>query len=401
MRAKTIWRAGLMAVILAFAPAAAMAQDSTGYAPPDTIIPWPLGSNHPEDGGFFTGMDFIFYRQTVPLGNEVVGVRGFYNINNQNAAGQSANFIGSGTVALDTNQVRGPGTYDPGFNAHLGYKFDDGSTVTLTWMYLFQNRFQAVATAAAPNLGVRQDFADSFISAPVFNFPNSLAGLPEQANGPIGPNGLPTATYGIWDGASLMTENFVQRTSSYDLIWRKPIWETENYRFSSLLGPRYFWIWETFRWDTTNFGFTGSGGPTAVYSNSVSNEMYGFEVGCSQEWYIGHGFACQLDLDAVGYVDFVRTEAKYAGQGIDLTTAQNKRSRREYDPVPEFDAKVSVSWYPTEAVQFNFGYNFMSFFNTVTSEEPIDFNYSSLTPSYNHNFIRTFDGLSASVIIVF
>ena len=411
MRAKSIWRAGLLAIILAaitvWTPTAALAQSgeqSMGYAIPDWIAPIPWGSTRPEDGGFFVGTDFVLWRQTNPLRNQVVATRGFYDINQQDAAvGQfgGADFIGSGTVALDTNQVRGPGTYEPGFAIHLGWKFADESTVSFSWMYLSQVRYQAVATAVPPNFNFRSDFADTFITAPVFNFPNDFAGVPEQQNSGItGPNGQPLATYGIWDGASLMTESFVQRTQQYDIIWRKPIYETEYYRFSSLLGPRFFWIWENYQWRTTQFGFTGTAGPSANYSNIDSNRMYGCDVGCSQEWYLGHGLACQLDTEATGYINIVKERTQYSTEQKFAGAAESKRARTEYTVVPELSAKLSLMWYPIENVQVNFGYNVLAFFNTVNAQVPIDFNYSSVDPTFDRVF-RLFDGLSASIAIVF
>jgi hypothetical protein len=407
MRAKTMRRAGLLAVIVAaismWAPGAARAGDGTpGYALPDWIAPIPWGSTRPEDGGIFIGSDFLLWRQTNPLRNQVIGVRGFFDVNNQLLVGTApnqhsigANFVGSSEVALDTNQVRGPGSYQPGFDVHIGWKFEDESTITLNWMYLFQIRYQAVATAVPHNFNVGADFADSFITAPVFNFPNDYAGLPEQANGPNG-----VATHGIWDGASLMTESFVQRTQEYSLIWRKPIFETEDCRFSSLLGPRFFWIWENFRWRTTNFGFTGSAGPSANYSNIDSNRMYGWNIGCSQEWYMGHGFACQLDANFTPYLNIVKERTQYTTDRKFNGFAENKRARTDYTVVPEVDAKLSLMWYPIENVQVNFGYDVMALFNTVNAQMPVDFNYSSVDPKFDRVY-HIFDGLTASIVIVF
>ena len=92
---------------------------------------------------------------------------------------------------------------------------------------------------------------------------------------------------------------------------------------SSLVGPRLFWIWETYNWRTTNFGFGSNSGvsASATYSNSVSNRLYGLLIGCSQEWYIGNGFACQLDADVVPDIDFVRTKAMYRRGGIQIGVA--------------------------------------------------------------------------------
>jgi hypothetical protein len=393
MRAKTIWRAALLTVILALTPAAASAQFSLGYAPADPTVPLPYGSTHPEEG-IYTSLEFLMFRQTMPLRNEVVATRGFYNVNSQNGI-TGANFIGDGEVALDTNQVRGPTSWQPGFKVGIGYKFNDESSLTLSWMHLFQVRYQAVATAVPAGFNVGADFASSFVTAPVYNFPNDFAGPAGEQNGPGGVN-----AYGIWNGASLMTESFVQREEAYDLIWRRPLIEEENYRFSSLLGPRFFWIWEKYAWRTTDFGFTGSDGPSAQYSNIDSNRMYGFNFGCSNECYLGHGFALQLDTNFTSFLNVVKERVKYETGLHDMGAAENKRAITDYTFVPEFDAKLSIMWYPTEYVQLNLGYTFMAFFNTVNSQMPIDFNYSSIDPKFNRVY-RIFDGWNASVAIIF
>ena len=401
MRAKSIWRAGLLAVILAavlvLAPGTAHAQ--LGYAPSDNTLPIPWGSTRPEDGGLYVDTDFLFFRQSMPLKNEVVAQRGFYNINDQDGnIGQfgGANFVGSGTVALDTNQVRGPTSYQPGLDTHIGWKFADESTIAVGWMYLAQVRYQAVATAVPPNFNFGVTFADSFLTAPVYNFPSDFAGVPGQATGPNG-----VATYGIWDGASQMTESFIQRTQAYDMIWRKPLFENECYRFSSLLGPRFFWIWEEYQWRTTNFGFTGSSGPSAQYNNIDSNRMYGYNIGCSQEWYWGNGFACQLDTSFTPFIDIVKERVQYT-TGVKFSgMAENKRAKTDYTFAPEVEAKLKLVWYPTENVQINFGYDIMAFFNTINSEMPIDFNYSSIDPKFDHILYRTFDGFRAGICITF
>jgi hypothetical protein len=394
MRAKTIWRAALLTVTLALTPGVASAQFSLGYAPADPVVPLPYGSNHPEEG-IYTSLEFLLLRQTNPLRNQVIMTRGFYNVNSQNAAAQSADFIGSGEDALDTNQIRGPGSYQPAFRIGVGYKFNDESSLSLSWLHIFQYRYQAVATAVPHNFAVGPTFANSFITAPVFNFPNDFAGPPGEQNGPGGVN-----AYGVWNGASLATISFRQHEEAYDLIWRKPIVEEENYRFSSLVGPRFFWIWEKFLWRTTDFGFTGSEGPSAIYTNIDSNRMYGWNMGCSQECYLGHGFALQLDTSFAAFLNVVKERAKYETGLKFQHRAENHRARTEYTFVPEVEAKLSVMWYPTESVQLNFGYNFMAFFNTVNAQRPVEFNYSAIDSKYDR-VIRFFDGLSVACAISF
>jgi hypothetical protein len=394
MRARTIWRATLLTVILALTPGAASAQSSLGYAPADPVVPLPYGSVHPEEG-IYTSLEFLLLRQTNPLQNQEIMTRGFFNVNSQNPQAQAADHIGSGEDALDTNQIRGPGSYQPAFRIGIGYKFRDESSLTLSWLHLFQIRYQAVATAVPLAFNVGSNFANSFISAPVFNFPNDFAGPAGEQNGPGGVN-----AYGVWNGASLATISFVQREEAYDLIWRKPIIEEENYRFSSLTGPRFFWIWEKFAWRTTDFGFTGSSGPSALYTNIDSNRMYGWNLGCSQECYLGHGFALQLDTSFAAFLNVIKERAKYETGLKFARQAENKRARTDYTFVPEVEAKLSVMWYPTENVQLNFGYNFMAFFNTVNAQRPVDFDYSALAPKYDR-VIRFFDGLSCAVAIIF
>jgi hypothetical protein len=394
MRAKTIWRTALLSVVLALTPATAMAQFSLGYAPTDPVVPIPYGSNRPEDGGLYTALTFLLWRQTNPLQTQEVAFRGFYDINSQSGIG--ANTIGSGADALDTGQVRGPGSWQPGFKVDVGWKFSDESVLTLSWTHLFQIRYQAVATSAPANFNVGVNFADSFITSPVYNFPNDFAGPAANQTGPNGVN-----AYGVWDAASLMTESFVQRTEAYDLIWRKPIVDEENYRMSALVGPRFFWIWEEYRWRTTNFGFTGSAGPSALYTNIDSNRMYGWNIGCSQECYLGHGFALQLDTSFAPFLNIVKERAKYeTADANSLGRAENKRAITDYTFVPEVEARISMVWYPTENVQIKVGYDILAFFNTVNAQRPIDFNYSALDPKYDRVF-RLFDGLEAGIMISF
>ena len=43
-------------------------------------------------------------------------------------------FIGSGADALNTQQVHGPQTYEPGFNLTMGWRFENGVTVEATYL---------------------------------------------------------------------------------------------------------------------------------------------------------------------------------------------------------------------------------------------------------------------------
>ena len=110
-----------------------------------------------------------------------------------------------------------------------------------------------------------------------------------------------------------MTEQFLQRTQQYEATYRVPIYETENYRLSGIVGPRFTWIWERYKWVTTDLDVNGNESPdwSAQYTNITSNRMYGVHVGCEQECYLGHGFAADVQLQFSGYEDSVKEEAKY------------------------------------------------------------------------------------------
>ncbi len=91
----------------------------------------------------------------------------------------------------------------------------------------------------------------------MFNFPAEFAGAPYKVTNAANTEG-PYSVYGIWNGASVMTIALLQRSEQFFLTYRKPFYETENYRASALVGPKWFWIQDKFTWITTdldNFGY--------------------------------------------------------------------------------------------------------------------------------------------------
>jgi hypothetical protein len=368
-----------------------------GYAPHDeSELVTPLGSTRPEEGGFFAAGSYIMYRQTNPLKDQVVAVRGFIAVDDSVLGpGTAGTFVGSRTLALDTHQVTGPNGYQPGFNFEGGWKFRDGSTVSLGFIWLSSTKNTAVATLAAPDLRVRSDFADSFLTSYVYNFPPAFAGPPNKIN-----VGNQFAVYGVWNGATIMTEVFEQRFSQYEATWREVVYENEYYRLSGIFGPRIAWIWDRYKWTTVDQDVNGNTDASwsAIYNNIVSNRMYGIHFGCSEECYIGHGFALQLDTQAALYFNSVKEEAKYE-LGTKLGP-ENKRAVRQVTFVPELQANLNLAWYPREGIQIRIGYDLMAFFNTISSPTPIDFNYGSLTPPFERTF-RVFDGFNAGIAFVF
>ena len=63
-------------------------------------------------------------------------------------------------------------------------------------------------------------------------------------------------------------------------------------------------------------------------------------------------------------------------------------------------ALFNLNWFPYEAIQVRAGYNFMAYFNTVTSEEPIDFDYSAVNPEYDREF-RILRGFEFGIALSF
>jgi hypothetical protein len=412
MRIKSVWGAGVLATLAALAalsPGRSLAQESwpqggfaTGYAPPAVPLPYPLYSTHPEQGGLFVFGSYIMYNQTNTMKSQEVAVRGFVATDDTvlNAAGSAGTFVGSRNNALDVNQVTGPFSFQPGFEVGIGWKFGDGSSLTAEFWWITEAQYTAVATLAQP-IGsglIRSDQADTFLFSPVFNFPSDFAGAPNKVtNGTAGP----FSVYGIWNGASAMTLVFWQRAQQFQLTYRKPFYETDCYRASALVGPRYFWVEDKFRWVTTDIdNLTGLSAPqfVGVYNNQVDNTMYGFYTGLQQEWYLGWGFAAMLNLNAALFLDSVKEQVDY--ERGDRFGPRNKRSRRLWQVVPELQVTPSVMWYPLEGVQVKFGYDIFAFFNTIASPNPVDFNYSSINPGYEST-IRIFNGFQASIALIF
>jgi hypothetical protein len=426
------------------------------YEPPDPVFPVPLYHNHPENGGFYAAGSFVFFRQTNPLGNQPVAVRGvndtFGNIqatmnfltdiefNNPGAPVQVGKFFGTGTEALNVHQVSGPNSYQPGFRISLGWKFQNDLDVEFNWTHLVNKKESATAAPIGPTLNGGPDNFDSFLFSPVYNFPNNYAGVNSKLTlslntpgsftvGPI-PLGFladqvfhtTNGPYGIWNGAQLEQIQFFQRYDDFELIGRIPMYESERCRCYGLFGPRAVQLWENFQWRTIDYSVLnvhldvtptgvrqifdvaadsgGISGPQfqALYSNTVSNRLYGPLFGYGTDVYIGHGFGVNFEIRGAPMIDVVKERAKYE-LGDRSTSAQ--RNRTDYDMAYELDGRVNLTWYPIEGVELRVGYEVMNFFNTVSSPQPIDFNMGSLTPKWDRGTYRFFDGFTAGISLIF
>jgi hypothetical protein len=419
-----MWLAGLVAAGLTLAPAVARAQDGGpppggGLSPdmltvraqtddgalPDYELPLPLGHNPANKGGLFFAAEFVYFHQTNPLEHQLIGFRGFYDADGS-ITGKPGTFIGDGAPVLDAKDAGGPGTYQPGLRTTIGYRWKDGTTFDVDWMHLGKAQYFHEATITAQGFNFAPNLANSFISSPVYNFTNAFAGPQGKINNDLLTGfftASPTATYGIWDGADVMTISFIQRTEAIQAKLKVPILYNDDcgYRCYGTVGPRFFWIWERFYWRTVNQQPSGEADATdvAIYTNIVSNRMYGAFVGLGNEWYIGHGFSCNLDVDVAGLLDVVKERAKYE-LGDKFIPGEIKRALTKYYLVPEFSANFNICWFPWENVQFKLGYDLMAFANTVASPHPVSFNVGALDPAWQ-NVWRFFDGFNAGLGIMF
>src|SRR5262245_62844244 len=168
-------------------------------------------------------------------------------------------------------------------------------------MHLLKKQTAAVASLIGGgfNFDGGPGLADTFITSPVFNFPIQYAGPAQDLA-----VGNPGATFGIWNASDLQGISFVQRTEQFEFRCRKPVHETDWWRCYGLAGGRFFWIWESFQWRTVDADINGNASEfdAAVYTNVVSNRMYGPFVGVGNEWFICSNscgaFSVSLDLEA-------------------------------------------------------------------------------------------------------
>jgi hypothetical protein len=391
------WILAAAALLTPFsAPTRAYAQH---YEVPPVIFTGPLSHPRYEDGGFYIGMEALMYWQTRPIRNQTVAIRGFVDTDGTATGAAPPIFVGSGVEALNTRDLRGPSTWQPGWNFTLGWRFESGVAVQLSWIHLSESRYAVSAGPIPPGFDVGPLLENTFLFAPVTNFSPLYSGprdLPQST--PPDPllDPSPSALYGIWNGADNMSIEFLQRYEQVDITGRIPIWQTECFRSYGLIGPRAIIMWERFKWRTVDLDFQGIGtnANNATYSNVVSNRLYGVFLGGGHEWYLGSspigGFSTSLDAGVGLYGDWAKGRAKYE-RDDHATAAQRKRNF--FRPAGSLEAKGSLWWYPWEAIQVRIGYNFMALFNTLASPEPIDFNMGIIDPEFRgvSRYLHGFD----------
>lgn len=375
-------------------PSSARAQTDV----PPVIFTGPLSHMRYDDGGIYSVLGFRMMKSNRALKWQEIAVRGFFDQDGAITGSQYA-LIGSGESALTTSQLYGPGANQPGWDLRLGYRFQNGLVVELQWLHLVEARYHAQAALIPPSFNVGNIFQNTFISQKVSNFTNEFAG--NDTNVPIGTS---ATTFGIWNAASFMSIELVQRFDIYGVNARIPIWQTDNYRSYGIFGPRIVWIFDRFQWRTVDQDEQGNAGPdtTAIYSNTVSNRLYGVHCGCGNDYWLGNtpigGFAFTLDFEGGIYLDIAKTRAAYdrADHG-----AGTRRSRIFHTLAPGAEVRAGLWWYPWEGISIQVGYDIQTYFNTMSSPRPVDFNVGSVNPEYEHQFFRWWHGLYAGINFVF
>lgn len=365
---------------------------------PPVIFTGPLSHPRFDSGGVYVGIQLLYMKTNRPLEGQQIGSRGILDLDGT-ISGTRNSFVGSGNGALNTSDLYGPGNYQPGWDMCIGYRFANGVAVELAWRHLVQAKYHASASILPPGFDAGNAFENTFLFAPVSNFPTDYAGNPTNIPGQTN-----ASTFGIWNAASIMQIEFVQRYDVYQINARLPIWQTDSHRSYGLFGPRIAWIWDRFKWRTVDADDTGNAGPdtTAIYSNMVSNRMYGFHAGFGNDWFLGDtpvgALAFTLDLEGGLYLNLVKTNAGYE---LADRSVSHKRARRMSSLVPGLEARAGFKWYVWEGITLEVAYDFQSYFNTIASHRPVDFNVGSVDPQYETQFLRYFYGIRVGVGFVF
>lgn len=378
---------------------------NAGFDPPINTDPtFPIPTGRAGAAGFYTAGEFLLWTQSRALGEQNIAYRGVVD-STGSITGLPGTYVGSGKVALTTEDL-GRTTFSPGFRAEIGYKFEDGSRVYGNFLQLFDATYSAGASLVPPYFRSRQDLADTYLVAGVYNFPPQFAG-PGQKTAYDSPFQVGSNTYGVWNGATVMNIEFVQRFTQAEVGGRVPMFQTDYSRVYGLAGGRFAWFFERFKWYTASYDVNGQVLPQDVawYSNTLSQRMYGAFVGCGHEIFLHNQFSLSTDLTGAAFLAVQKERVKYKQETFtpvgSLSPVANRRSTTDYSLVPNANAEINLWWYPTEGVQVRLGYSAMTFFNTRYMKEAVGFNYGAIDPEYDVKVFRIVHGINFGVGLFF
>lgn len=374
--------------------ASAQPWDATGISGTESRqTPLPLGQSRPESGGIYTFYEFLFMHQSRAMGHQIVAARGFRD-SDGTVSGNPGQFVGSRRIALDTDSW-GRTSWVPGFRLGVGYRMEDGWTFSIAYTHLFDAKYNSAAGPVPADFNPGALLEDTYLYSPVFNFSPFFAGPPNKIA--LGSGSTP---YGIWNGAQEMVITYTQRFDNWDITARMPVYDTEYAHTYATAGGRFSWIWERFGWLTIDRDVSGNGTTqdAALYTNIMSQRMYGPFLGFGNDIYLGNAFALSGEVSAAALYSIVKERAKYDRYDF---AVESKRSRMEYTIVPNINAEVNLWWYPIQGVSLRAGYQLWSYFNTIYMQQPIGFNVGEIDPSYKHRAVRIFHGFNVGVSINF
>ena len=385
------WPSSASAQYGAPAPYTARAQEG-GFQTSPVGDGLPIPTGQAGQPGFYISAEFVMLTQTKALGNQSIGSRGFFDSTGA-ITGTPGTFIGTGQDALTTNRM-GRREFQPGHWTEIGYKFDTGVRAYVNYMQLYDAHYSAGATQFPAGFARRLDLADTFLSSPVFNFTTAFGGpVNDTAGDAIAGGGN---SFGIWNAADVMDIKFVARYSQAEAGLRTPLFATEYSSVYSLVGGRFAWFFERFTWRSVDADDQGNAPPqnVAVYTNTLSQRMYGLFVGVGNEVYLGSMFSASLDLTGAAYLNVAKQRAKYR-LGDDST--QSKFGRESFHLVPSVTANANIWFYPVEGIQMRIGYMGMTYFNTRYMREPVGYNFGNIDPNYGRNWFRLLHGFNVGI----
>ncbi len=395
MRTRSMWLAGVLVGALVLTPAVGRAQ-TPNIGESEMVFPWPLGPLDHAESGPYLALEAMYWRMNNPLQSQVLAVRGFVDDAGQ-VTGDAGRFIGTRQEALNTRGMQ-DNQFEPGFRISIGYRFHDHLVLEFSYWKLDEFRHFQSAGILGVGLSGGDNFADSFLHAPFYNFPTPFAGSQNDVSTAAG--GFPL--FGIWNGAENMSVEFVQRIWNAELNLRVPCFQNGWSRQYVISGLRYMPIYERFRWRTEDADLDGAISPlnVATYSFEWENRLYGAQFGWGSDCYLGGGIAFNLDAKVGVAANVRRSEAKIE-RGDDLPPVAGAKTDNDFRLAPYFNLGAFIQYYPPwGGMQFRVGYEYTGIFNALRSPHPAAFNVGNLDPELQDEFIGL-DGFSMGVAFIF
>lgn len=426
-------------------------------------LPIPTGGGPGHSAGFYGAVEFVYLSQTRAIGDQTVAYRGIVDSSGR-ITGVPGTYLGSGQVGLTTDKLGRtnyfPGynielgyKFDDGtriygtFSQLFESNYNDGASLATQYArsdvaqfdtFLVSGVYNFSPQFAGPQRKTRFDFQPGVQNEVIGAFNPPAPGQPFNIlpllNLPVGANGRPILlaapqivtlpggsflvtmanipavgssnfvpgfnTYGIWNGASVMTIKFSQRYTNSDIGISRPLFQTDYSRVYGLAGGRYAWFFERFTWQTTSIDLDGNVAPfyVANYTNTLSQRLYGPFIGCGHELYLGNAFAASLDLTGAALVGIVKERAKYE---LATEDTQSKRGWNTFSLVPNLNANLNLWWYPTEGVQIRVGYQAQTFYATKYMREAIGWNFQNPDPAIDTKWFRVIHGFNVGLGLFF